>query len=113
LRFFQPRSGARDQASVSQAPASLPGRVGYRQCQLSDADLTLKDPSRRPCCNGWLLRMGFDVDVGEPIEDAMRRAFDRLNGKIRPGSIVLVSLAGAIQANRQNYMSDDARLDRG
>jgi uncharacterized caspase-like protein len=53
------------------------------------------------------MRMGFDVDVGENLsKDAMRRAFDRLNGKIKPGAVALVFFSGhALQANRQNYLS--------
>jgi regulator of sirC expression with transglutaminase-like and TPR domain len=90
------------------APVS-PGRVALviGNANYQDADSPLKDPVKdvRAMANE-LLRMGFDVDVGENLsKDAMRRAFDRLNGKIKPGSIALVFFSGhAIQANRQNYM---------
>src|SRR6476620_5398803 len=102
--------------SLSLAPAlgqtsapAKPDRVALviGNANYQDADSPLKDPVKdvRALANE-LLRMGFDVDVGENLsKDAMRRAFDRLNGKIMPGSIALVFFSGhAIQANRQNYM---------
>ncbi|NVN88326.1 MAG: caspase family protein [Rhodopseudomonas sp.] len=53
-----------------------------------------------------LKRDGFDVDLGENLTiDGMRRAFDRLYGSIKPGSVALVFFSGfGIQSNRQSYM---------
>jgi hypothetical protein len=53
-----------------------------------------------------LKRDGFDVEVGENLTgEAMRRAFDRLYGRIKPGSVVLVFFSGfGIQSNRQSFM---------
>src|SRR3569623_2140761 len=49
---------------------------------------------------------GFDVDVGENLTgDGMRRAFDKLYGKIKPGSVALIFYSGfGIQSARQSYM---------
>ncbi len=53
-----------------------------------------------------LRRAGFDVDTGENLsKDAMRRAFDRLYGRVKPGAVVLVFFSGyGIQSNQQSYM---------
>jgi hypothetical protein len=53
-----------------------------------------------------LKRDGFNVDIGENLTgDGMRRAFDKLYGKLRPGSVALVFFSGfGIQSNRQSYM---------
>ncbi len=53
-----------------------------------------------------LRRAGFDIDTGEKSsKDAMRRAFDRLYGRVKPGAIVLVFFSGyGIQSNQQSYM---------
>ncbi|MGP9813591.1 caspase family protein [Rhodopseudomonas sp. NSM] len=53
-----------------------------------------------------LKRDGFDVEVGENLTgDAMRRAFDRLYNRVKPGSVGLVFFSGfGIQSGRQSYM---------
>ena len=53
-----------------------------------------------------LRREGFDVDIGENLtKEAMRSAFERLYGKIKPGSVALIFFSGyGIQSNRQSYM---------
>jgi Flp pilus assembly protein TadD len=53
-----------------------------------------------------LKRDGFDVEIGQNLtNDAMHKALDRLYGKIRPGSAVLIFFSGfGIQSNRQSYM---------
>ena len=53
-----------------------------------------------------LKRDGFSVDIGENLTgDGMRRAFDRLYGKIKPGSVALIFFSGfGVQSNRQSYM---------
>jgi hypothetical protein len=72
-----------------------------------DADAPLKEPinDARDVADE-LKRDGFNVDVGENLTgDAMRRAFDRLYGKIKPGSVALIFFSGfGVQAARQSYM---------
>jgi hypothetical protein len=72
-----------------------------------DADAPLKEPinDARDVADE-LKRDGFNVDVGENLTgDGMRRAFDRLYGKIKPGSVALIFFSGfGIQASRQSYM---------
>lgn len=72
-----------------------------------DADAPLKEPinDARDIADE-LKRDGFAVDIGENLTgDAMRRAFDRLYGKIKPGAVVLVFFSGyGIQSNRQSFM---------
>src|SRR3979409_188058 len=53
-----------------------------------------------------LKRDGFSVEVGENLTgEAMRRAFDKLYGRIKPGSVVLVFFIGfGVQSSRQSYM---------
>ena len=53
-----------------------------------------------------LKRDGFSVEVGENLTgDAMRRAFDRLYGRIKPGSVVLIFFSGfGVQSARQSYL---------
>jgi hypothetical protein len=72
-----------------------------------DADAPLKEPinDARDVADE-LKRDGFTVDVGENLNgDGMRRAFDRLYAKLKPGSVALVFFSGfGIQSNRQSYM---------
>jgi hypothetical protein len=72
-----------------------------------DADAPLKEPvnDARDVADE-LKRDGFNVDVGENLTgDGMRRAFDKLYGRIKPGSVVLVFFSGfGVQAARQSYM---------
>src|ERR1700758_3748075 len=72
-----------------------------------DADAPLKEPiTDARAVADELKRDGFNVDVGENLTgDGMRRAFDKLYGKLRPGSVALVFFSGfGIQSNRQSYM---------
>src|SRR6201997_4697166 len=72
-----------------------------------DADAPLKEPiTDARAVADELKRDGFNVDVGENLNgDGMRRAFDKLYGKLRPGSVALVFFSGfGIQSNRQSYM---------
>ncbi|MGY4255335.1 hypothetical protein ACVI1L_002403 [Bradyrhizobium sp. USDA 4516] len=72
-----------------------------------DADAPLKEPVNDARDVGdELKRDGFTVEVGENLTgDGMRRAFDRLYGKIKPGSVALIFFSGyGIQSNRQSYM---------
>jgi lipoprotein NlpI len=72
-----------------------------------DADAPLKEPINdvRDVADE-LKRDGFSVDVGENLTvDGMRRAFERLYGKIKPGSVALLFFSGfGVQSNRQSYM---------
>src|ERR1700732_2119617 len=53
-----------------------------------------------------LKRDGFNVEVGENLTgETMQRAFDRLYGRIKPGSVALVFFSGfGVQSSRQSYM---------
>src|SRR5512140_551568 len=72
-----------------------------------DADAPLKEPinDARDVADE-LKRDGFNVEVGENLTgDAMRKAFDRLYGRIKPGSVALVFFSGfGVQSSRQSYM---------
>ena len=72
-----------------------------------DADAPLKEPNNdaRDVADE-LKRDGFNVEVGENLTgEAMRRAFDRLYGRIKPGSVALIFFSGfGIQSNRQSFM---------
>ena len=72
-----------------------------------DAEAPLKEPinDAREIADE-LKRDGFNVEVGENLTgDAMRRAFDKLYGRIKPGSVALVFFSGfGIQSGRQSYM---------
>src|SRR5258708_30227301 len=72
-----------------------------------DAEAPLKEPiNDAHDVADELKRDGFDVEVGENLSrDAMRRALDRLYGKITPGSVVLVFFSGfGVQSGRQSYL---------
>src|ERR1700686_1950605 len=72
-----------------------------------DAEAPLKEPinDAREVADE-LKRDGFSVDIGENLTgDGMRRAFDKLYGKIKPGSVVLIFFSGfGVQSSRQSYM---------
>jgi hypothetical protein len=72
-----------------------------------DADSPLKEPinDARNVADE-LKRDGFSVEIGENLTgDGMRRAFDKLYGKIKPGSVALVFFSGfGIQSARQSYL---------
>jgi hypothetical protein len=72
-----------------------------------DADAPLKEPinDARDIADE-LKRDGFTVDIGENLTgDGMRRAFDKLYGHIKPGTVALIFFSGfGIQSNRQSYM---------
>jgi hypothetical protein len=72
-----------------------------------DADAPLKEPinDARQMADE-LKRDGFAVEIGENLTgDNMRRAFDRLYNKLRPGSVALIFFSGfGISSNRQSYM---------
>jgi len=72
-----------------------------------DAEAPLKEPinDARDVADE-LKRDGFNVEIGENLTgDAMRRAFDRLYGRIKPGSVALIFFSGfGVQSNRQSFM---------
>lgn len=72
-----------------------------------DAEAPLKEPinDARDIADE-LKRDGFDVEIGENLSgDGMRRAFDRLYNRIKPGSVALVFFSGyGIQSARQSYL---------
>src|SRR6201989_778551 len=61
-----------------------------------DADSPLKEPiNDARAVADELKRDGFNVDIGENLTgDGMRRAFDKLYGKLRPGSVALLFFSG-------------------
>ena len=72
-----------------------------------DAEAPLKEPinDARDIAEE-LKRDGFNVDIGENLTgEQMRRAFERLYGKIKPGSVALIFFSGfGVQSSRQSYM---------
>jgi len=72
-----------------------------------DADAPLKEPinDARDVADE-LKRDGFNVEIGENLTgEAMRRAFDQLYGRIKPGSVALIFFSGfGVQSNRQSFM---------
>ena len=95
---------------VSTAPSSAAGdrfALVIGNAKYPDADAPLKEPinDARDVADE-LKRDGFSVDIGENLTvDGMRRAFERLYGKIKPGSVALIFFSGfGVQSNRQSYM---------
>ena len=95
---------------ASTAPSSASGdrhALVIGNAKYPDADAPLKEPinDARDVADE-LKRDGFKVDTGENLTgDAMRRAFDALYARIRPGDVVLLFFSGyGIQSNRQSYM---------
>src|SRR5499433_2574402 len=72
-----------------------------------DADAPLKEPinDARDVADE-LKRDGFTVEIGENLTgDQMRRAFEKLYGKIKPGAVALIFFSGfGIESGRQSYM---------
>src|SRR4030081_1814081 len=72
-----------------------------------DAEAPLKEPSNDSrAVSDELKRDGFSVEIGENLTgEAMRRAFDKLYGRVKPGSVALIFFSGfGIQSSRQSYM---------
>src|SRR5207248_6323662 len=72
-----------------------------------DAEAPLKEPinDARDIAEE-LKRDGFNAEIGENLTgDAMRRAFERLYGRVKPGSVALIFFSGfGVQSSRQSYM---------
>jgi hypothetical protein len=97
-------------SAVSIAPTFAAGdrfALVIGNAKYPDAEAPLKEPinDARDVADE-LKRDGFNVDIGENLTgDAMRRAFDKLYGKIKPGSVVLIFFSGfGVQSSRQSYM---------
>jgi len=95
---------------ASTAPSSAAGdrfALVIGNSKYPDAEAPLKEPinDARDVADE-LKRDGFNVDIGENLTgDAMRRAFDKLYGKIKPGSVALIFFSGfGVQSNRQSYL---------
>src|SRR5271156_4141321 len=72
-----------------------------------DADTPIKEPvNDARSVADELKRDGFTVETGENLTgDGMRKAFERLYGHIKPGSVTLIFFSGyGIQSNRQSFM---------
>src|ERR1700759_454154 len=97
-------------SAVSIVPSSAAGdryALVIGNAKYPDADSPLKEPinAARQVADE-LKRDGFTVEIGENLTgDNMRRAFDRLYNKLRPGSVALIFFSGfGISSNRQSYM---------
>src|ERR1700694_889259 len=81
--------------------------LGIGNAKYPDAEAPLKEPinDARDIADE-LKRDGFNVEVGENLTgDAMRHAFDKLYGRIKPGSVALIFFSGfGVQSSRQSYM---------
>ncbi len=97
--------------SVSSVAPSLGAGDRYAlvigNAKYPDADAPLKEPinDARDVADE-LKRDGFAVEIGENLTgDGMRRAFDRLYAKIKPGSVALIFFSGfGVQSSRQSYL---------
>jgi Caspase domain/TIR domain len=102
--------------TLSTAPSGRPAPAGdygdrialvIGNAKYPDADAPLKEPinDARDVADE-LKRDGFNVEVGENLNgDGMRRALDKLYGRIKPGSVALVFFSGfGVQSGRQSYM---------
>jgi tetratricopeptide (TPR) repeat protein len=92
------------------APSSAAGdryALVIGNAKYPDAETPLKEPinDARQVADE-LKRDGFTVEIGENLTgDNMRRAFDRLYNKLRPGSVAVIFFSGfGISSNRQSYM---------
>src|SRR6195256_4728128 len=98
---------------VSSAPVAQSWAAGDRfalvigNAKYPDAEAPLKEPiNDAKDIADQLKRHGFDVETGENLTgDAMRRAFERLYARIRPGSVALIFFSGfGVQSARQSYL---------
>ncbi|CAN5186925.1 hypothetical protein BH11PSE4_BH11PSE4_08560 [soil metagenome] len=100
--------------SVASTPQSAAADKGAARIALvignakyPDAEAPLKEPinDAREIADE-LKRDGFDVETGENLTgEAMRRALDKMYGKIKPGSVAMIFFSGfGIQSARQSYM---------
>src|SRR6202140_77849 len=92
-------------ASAATATARFALVIGHAKYPDSDAPLKEAINDARVIADE-LKRDGFTVEVGENLTgDGMHRAFERLYGHIKPGSVALIFFSGfGIQSNRQSFM---------
>jgi lipoprotein NlpI len=94
-------------ASVAPSTAADRFALVIGNAKYPDADAPLKEPinDARDIADE-LKRDGFTVDIGENLTgEAMRRAFERLYGHMKPGTVALIFFSGfGIQSNRQSFM---------
>jgi len=94
-------------ASIAPSTAADRFALVIGNAKYPDADAPLKEPinDARDIADE-LKRDGFTVDIGENLTgEAMRRAFDRLYGHMKPGTVALIFFSGfGIQSNRQSFM---------
>src|SRR5260370_30899660 len=94
-------------ASIAPSVAADRFALVIGNAKYPDAEAPLKEPinDARDVADE-LKRNGFNVDVGENLTgDAMHRAFERLYGHIKPGSVALIFFSGfGVQSSRQSYM---------
>src|ERR1700719_4900900 len=92
---------------ASAAPAADRFALVIGNAKYPDADAPLKEPinDARGIADE-LKRDGFTVEVGENLTgEGMRKAFERLYGHVKPGSVALIFFSGyGVQSNRQSYM---------
>jgi lipoprotein NlpI len=72
-----------------------------------DAEAPLKEPiNDAKDVAEELKRNGFDVEIGNNLTgETMRRAFERLYARVKPGSVALLFFSGfGVQSARQSYM---------
>jgi len=94
-------------AFVSAAVAADRLALVIGNAKYPDADSPLKEPvNDARSVADELKRDGFTVEVGENLTgQGMRRAFERLYGQIKSGSVVLIFFSGyGIQSNRQSFL---------
>jgi Tfp pilus assembly protein PilF len=94
--IFPPDAAAADRFALVIGNAKYP-----------DADAPLKEPvNDARSVADELKRHGFTVELGENLTgEAMRQAFERLYGQIKPGSVALIFFSGyGIQSNRQSFL---------
>src|SRR5690242_1265008 len=97
--------------SVSSALPSLAAGERFAlvigNAKYPDAEAPLREPinDARDVADE-LKRDGFTVDIGENLTgDQMRRAFEKLYSKIKPGSVALIFFSGfGIESGRQSYL---------
>jgi lipoprotein NlpI len=96
--------------SVAPAPSWAAGdrfALVIGNAKYPDAEAPLKEPiNDAKDIAAELKRDGFDVETGENLTgDAMRRALDRLYGRIKPKSVALIFFSGfGVQSARQSYL---------
>jgi len=95
------------------APSSLPTVLRWSSVtQISGREAPSRSDQRRPRHRDELKRDGFTVDVGENLTgDGMRRAFDKLYGRIKPAPSPWFSLAVRRPVQPPKLHDPDRRAD--